>query len=128
MSAPFLSINNALLQHQIIVHSNIADIAVKYLKLFLETTFLRNFILRRVNESLILYCSQEKETVPRRIGILCVSEGNQCFTVLKRTCALLFSGDGNWCSTDANTTLCRCILPIVKPPVILYKTMIVNFI
>ena len=93
--APFLSINNALLQHQIIVHSNIADIAVKYLKLFLETTFLRNFILRRVNESLILYCSQEKETVPRRIDILCVSERNQCSSILKRTGAILFSREEN---------------------------------
>ena len=52
----------------------------------------------RVNESHILYCSQEKETVPRRIDILCVSEGNQCSTVLKRIGALLFSGEGNQCS------------------------------
>ena len=46
--------------------------------------------------------------IPRRnpgdIYILCVSEGNQCSTVLKRIGALLFSGEGNWYSTVLKRT------------------------
>ena len=61
----------------------------------------------------MLYCFEENwcttvlrkrkpvlDTVLKRTGaLLFAGEGNQCSSVLKRTGALLFSGEGNRCST-----------------------------
>ena len=56
------------------------------------------------------------DTVLKRTGALLFSgEGNQCSTVLKKTGALLFSGEGNQCSTVFKENWCTTVLRRRKP-------------